>query len=191
MNRTMWAALALALHVVILPARGDDLYDERTYRPLAADQRAYRAGDALTVLIFETSSAAAQAEAGSRRHTEVGGRVASGSRDHAGSLGLQQEFDGHGSVQRSGRLLGQITVTVTRVDPNGDLWVRGEQLVAINDDQQQIRVEGRARVQDISAANTVPSSRLADARISYAGAGPVENSKKPGLLTRLFSWLGV
>lgn len=180
-----------AASAVLQAALAENLYQESAFRPLVSDKRPHRPGDALTVLIFENSSAMTQADASQKRSTEVGARGGIDGRSHAAVLGFNNDFDGGGTVQRTGKLLGQITATVTGIAPNGDLWLSGEQVVTINDDSQQIRVEGRVRTLDISDANTVLSSRLADARISYLGSGPVENSKKPGLLSALFSWLGL
>jgi len=54
-----------------------------------------------------------------------------------------------------------------------------------------IGVRGRIRPYDISAENAVLSSRIADAQIDYDGKGFVSRSAKPGLLNRIFSFLGL
>jgi flagellar L-ring protein precursor FlgH len=192
--RTSGAALLL---VLALPgARADSLYAAQTYRPLVADRRAHQPGDSVTILVYENSSATTAADTALRRKTELGlqaglhtpGRHVS---DEA-SLAANSDFSGGGTIQRSGKLLAQLTVNVSGVAPNGDLLVSGEQLIEVNNDRQQIRVEGRVRPLDISDANTVLSSRLADARISYAGSGgELAARQKPGFLSKLLVWMGL
>ena len=95
-----------------------------------------------------------------------------------------------GCTGRSGGMVAQISVTVESVLPNGDLKVAGEQQLNINGDKTNIRIRGRVRQADISN-NAVLSNRLADAMIDYDGTGFVTNSAKPGLVARIFNWLGL
>jgi flagellar L-ring protein precursor FlgH len=69
--------------------------------------------------------------------------------------------------------------------------VSGEQLIKVNDERQEIVLSGRVRPIDIAENNTVVSSRLADARISYVGDGVLGEKQRPGILTRILSWLRI
>lgn len=159
---------------------------------LAADRRAAQVGDSLTVVIIEASSAAATAQSGSRRDTRLAGSIgAAGQPAEGGALGLQGQFDGRGQLNRTGRLIGQIGVTVQEVLPNGDLKVSGGQNLVIDGEVTSIRLAGRVRPADILGDNTVVSSRLSDAEIVYEGEGPLARSGQPGLLTRMLSWFGL
>ena len=77
------------------------------------------------------------------------------------------------------------------VESNGDLLVSGEQLLRVNDERQEIVLSGRVRQSDIGENNTIVSSRLADARISYVGDGALGEKQKPGIISRVLSWLGL
>ena len=66
---------------------------------------------------------------------------------------------------------GSITVTVAERLPNGNLLVRGEKLITINQGEEFIRLEGIIRPVDIGPENTVPSTKVADAAITYSGRG--------------------
>jgi flagellar L-ring protein precursor FlgH len=182
--------IALAL-LAIAPARADDLYSEKTFRPLASDKRAHLPGDVLTVLIYENSSAVTSADTTLQRSNDVALRASADHHAHAAAVGASNDFNGGGTVQRQGKLLAQMSVSVTGVAPNGDLLVVGEQRLEINSDRQKIRVEGRVRPLDISDANTVLSSRLADAKISYLGDGDLSSRQRPGFWSRLFNWVGL
>ena len=184
-------AFAAAVLTAGLPAQADDLFDAEAYRPLTSDRRAYRVGDTLTVLVLENSSASANADTSSRKQSDVGIKLAGPNTQRNMGLGLSDEFDGKGSTVRGGKLLAQLSVSVIGVDHNGDLYVAGEQLLEINRDRQSIKLEGRVRREDISETNTVPSSRLADARISYVGDGVLGEAQRRGWLPRIFSFLGL
>jgi flagellar L-ring protein precursor FlgH len=170
--------------------QADDLYNEKTYRPLASDKRAHLPGDVLTVLIYESSSAVTSADTSLQRRNDVAVRASVDQHGHAAAVSANNDFVGGGTMQRQGKLLAQMSVSVVGVASNGDLLVAGEQVLEINSDRQKIRVEGRVRPLDISDANAVLSSRLADAKISYLGDGDLANRQRPGFWSRLFQWAG-
>jgi flagellar L-ring protein precursor FlgH len=82
-------------------------------------------------------------------------------------------------------------VTVEEVLPNGDLRISGEQELDIAGERSHIRLKGRVRRSDISASNAVLSSRIADARIEYNGKGFASRGAKPGIISRVFNFLGL
>jgi flagellar L-ring protein precursor FlgH len=70
--------------------------------------------------------------------------------------------------------------------PNGNMRVRGEKRVTLNDGDEYIRLSGIVRPIDITTANTIPSSKVADATIMYTGEGSMADSNKVGWLARIF-----
>ena len=103
------------------------------------------------------------------------------------SVDANQSFEGAGSSSQSNQLLGDITVTVADVLANGNLVVRGEKWLTLNQGEEYIQVSGIVRPSDIRPDNSVESLRLADARIAYSGQGHVANSNRPGWLSRFFT----
>lgn len=182
--------LALLLIVPSMFAWGDSLYNEDTFRPLVGDRRAYRAGDSLTVMVYENSSASASADTSTAKSGGLGMGIKIAHVDESPSIKATEDFSGKGKIQRSGNLLAQLTVTVQEVAANGDLAIKGQQILEINGEKQQIQVEGRVRPQDITEFNTVLSSRVAEAKISYVGEGTLTQKQTPGILSRLFTLLG-
>ncbi|AVS67151.1 flagellar biosynthesis protein FlgH [Paracidovorax avenae] len=175
------AALCCAAFVAAVAVRAESLYQEQTYRPLTADNRAFRVGDALTVQVFENSSATSSADTGTRRGNGLSAELShrSGTVGQTG-IGVNGTFDGGGRTQRTNRVLATLTVTVQEILPNGDLRVAGEQLLTVNQEPQKVTLEGRVRPFDISDGNVVLSTRLADARISYVGEGDIaERNRRP------------
>jgi flagellar L-ring protein FlgH len=188
------AAMACALLLCALgnAAAGSLYQGDVAWRGLTSDRRAYRAGDVLTVQIVENSSAQSAANTTTSKNGSIGLAWQSTTSQRDANLSLNDAFAGKGQIQRSGRLTAQITVTVREVDPQtGLLTVAGEQQILVNNEKQDIRLEGRVRPIDIADNNTVLSTRLADARISYLGDGILGEKQRPGLLTRLLSLLGI
>jgi flagellar L-ring protein precursor FlgH len=87
--------------------------------------------------------------------------------------------------------VGDITVTVVRRLPNGNLVVQGQKWVNINQGSEYVRLQGIIRPIDIAPDNTIPSSEVADARIAYGQNGALADANRPGLLARFFDspWL--
>ncbi|SMP74786.1 flagellar basal body L-ring protein FlgH [Noviherbaspirillum suwonense] len=195
-NTVLAAALITAMVMALTPAapvRAASLYQgEGSYRSLTSDKRAYRVGDMLTVLVVENSSASANANTSTEKSGGLTFGMKTSTRGETGSLQLGDTFGGKGQIQRSGRLLAQLSVIVREVDAaSGTLSVAGEQQILVNDEKQEIKLYGKVRPIDILDNNTVLSTRLAEAHISYIGDGILSEKQHPGLLTRLLGWLGI
>jgi len=162
-------------------ARAQSLYDAKTFRPLTADNKAFRVGDIVTIQVVENASATANADTDLKRSNSGGAQLNFRSPlPVAGATATATgQFDGGGQTARAGQLLAQLSVSVREVLPNGDLLISGEQLLVINEEQQRIDVEGRIRPQDLSDQNIVLSNRVADARITYVGEGDLAQRQKP------------
>lgn len=171
-------------------------YDMRLFE----DHAARRVGDVLTVTLDENTAAIKQANSKSSKTSDI---AASGSvptlfgvatqallgHDLATSLdySMDRSNEGKGDARQSNNLTGDISVTVVEVLPNGNLKVRGEKRVTLNDGSEYIRLSGIVRPIDIDVANSIPSSRVADATIMYTGDGALADSNKPGWITRILS----
>jgi len=190
-RNSAWLVLCASL-LAVLPAHADDLYKHDSWPALATDRNARHVGDALTILVYQTASATDTASNGSQRNSNFGGQISADAVfSHSASLGLDSGSNTTGTTGRSGAMVAEISAVVDQVLPNGDLHVTGAQVLNIDGERTNIRVEGRVRPADIAADNTVLSTRLADAAIDYDGTGFVSRSAAPGLVTRIFNWLGI
>lgn len=185
-------ALLLIVASSSATVRAESLYDEQTFRSLASDRKAFRVGDVLTVNVYENSSASTTTDTASQRRNGITAVAASPShgKQISGNLEVGGEFEGGGSTQRANRLLATITVTVQEVLASGDLKVAGEQMLTVNSEAHKVTVEGRVRQQDISSDNVVLSTRLADAKIHYAGEGDLSERQKRAWWRQLLDFLG-
>lgn len=103
------------------------------------------------------------------------------------SISNDLKFDSTANSTQKNKLVGTITVTVTDVYPNGNLAVRGEKWIRINDGDEFVRIKGIIRPEDVGPDNTIDSNRIANARITYSGRGTFADSNKPGWLIRLIT----
>lgn len=163
---------------------------------LFEDAKARRVGDLLTVVLVEKTNAEKKANTSTSKKTAddianptLFGRpvTANGTGVLGFNLGSDQSFAGGGASTQSNTLSGSVTVMVTRVLPNGNLVVRGEKELRLNQGAERVALEGIVRPVDIAANGSVTSDRIANARISYAGKGAVADANAMGWLARFFN----
>lgn len=167
---------------------------ENASRSLFSDRKAFHVGDAVTVLIVESSSASNDSRTTTSRRSDVSmgasGRLPDDSSSELGfSMGSANQFRGEGTAQSRGSVRAQVAVRVEEVYPNGDLFINGMRTIMVNNQKQVIRISGLVRPEDIRADNTVFSHAISDATIIFEDTGSVYRTRKPGLLTRFFHWL--
>ena len=89
-------------------------------------------------------------------------------------LDSTSSFGGEASSSQNNSLLGSIAVQVSQVLPNGNLVIQGEKWIQINQGDEYIKLRGIIRPEDLSSTNSIPSTLVADARISYGGTAPAQ-----------------
>ncbi|PKM04034.1 MAG: flagellar basal body L-ring protein FlgH [Gammaproteobacteria bacterium HGW-Gammaproteobacteria-6] len=164
------------------------------------DRKAYRVGDIITITLNESTQASKNASSSISKDSSAnialgslfGGAVSMANPLTGNSMSLGAEYEasrdtsGSGQAGQSNSLSGSITVTVSEVLPNGILAVRGEKWMTLNTGDELVRIAGLVRQDDIATDNTVSSTRIADARITYSGTGTFADASQPGWLDRFF-----
>jgi flagellar L-ring protein precursor FlgH len=172
---------------------------------LFEDLRARRVGDMITVRLVEATNASKSASTTTKKNGKLGlsNPTVLGTSvefDVARGFPLQQttnlnlgtsvdnnsQFKGDAGSTQKNSLSGNITVTVTEVLPNGNLVVRGEKVLAINQGHEYVKLAGIVRPQDILPDNSVLSTQVADAHILYGGEGTLAEANTMGWFTRFF-----
>jgi flagellar L-ring protein precursor FlgH len=173
-------------------AGAEEALSIKGFRPLTQDRKALGVGDVLTISIQENASASSAVDLDTKRNSaaNVGVDPLKGSSVRAGAS-LSNDSSGAGHLERSGRLLAQVTVMVTAVLPTGDFAVAGEQRLDLNREEQTIRLRGVVRPIDIDEHNVVPSNRVANAQIEFVGNGFLTDAGRPGLLSRILTYFGL
>jgi flagellar L-ring protein precursor FlgH len=103
------------------------------------------------------------------------------------SINDASKFDGEGASKQSNSLTGYVTVTVARVLPNGNLFVKGEKWIGINQGREYVRLSGVIRPIDLAADNSISSHKVANVNVSYGGKGALADANAQGWLSRFFN----
>lgn len=174
------------------PANGAIFQASMGYAPLTSGARAAMVGDLVTIILIENTQAQ---------------KTNSASTDRSGNIGITPpttgplsfftgtdtqisgaaKFSGKGAAQQSNQLSGAITVTIAQIYPNGTFLLRGEKHLTLNRGDETIQISGMVRAVDIDSNNSVPSTRVADAHITYTGKGEIARASSQGWLGRFFS----
>jgi flagellar L-ring protein precursor FlgH len=171
-------------------------YDMRLFE----DIKSRRVGDILTVILVEATAAKKQADMNAAKNMSlattgsvptllgIAGQALLGANSAvSGGYTMNRNEVGTGKADQSNSLTGGISVTVVEVLPNGNLRVRGEKRVTLNDGSEYVRVSGIVRPIDVSVSNTIPSTLIADATIMYTGDGNMADTNKAGWFNRILN----
>jgi flagellar L-ring protein precursor FlgH len=183
---------------------------------LFEDLKARRVNDLLTILIVESLSGSGKADTETSRDSSADLELAEflgmptdfGVQDrslmhHLYNIGnsnaaefnpvirgsAKSDFKGEGDTNREGELNATITAKVVEVMPNGNLILESRKELTINNETQILVLRGMARTQDISADNTLISTKLADAQVYYVGDGVIQEKQSPGWLVRVTDYI--
>jgi len=169
------------------------IYQAAYSRPLFEDRRARFVGDTITIRITENTTASTKSNNKLDRSNSSTASITAMDRLPGQSmLGMNlnaqsaNAFSGKGEAANNNVFSGNMTVTVIDVMPNGNLLVSGEKQLAIGHEQEFVRISGVVNPSFVDAANTVDSSKIADARIEYKSAGQVSEGQVMGWLARFF-----
>lgn len=183
----------LVLGLLVLGASARPSYS------LYTDKKGKRVGDVITVLVTENAQATKNAGTNTTQDNGFKGSFA----DPKGLLsmvpgwdavmslegGTNNTFKGEGATQRKGQLQAILSVKIEEVLDNGNLMIKGEKSVKVNDETETITLTGLIRPEDISSANTIASNKIADAKIEYSGDGVANSAQQPGWITRFINWI--
>ncbi len=175
-----------------VPANGS-IYNVATARPLFEDRRARLVGDTITINIAEKTAAAKKSDTKADRSHEsalgiptIAGLPLKSFQGATLAANSSTAFEGSGENTSSNNFIGTLTVTVIEVYPNGNLLVSGEKQIGLKEGEEFIRFSGVVNPITITAANTVASTQVADARIEYKANGFIDSAQVMGWLGRFF-----
>ncbi|MCH7909015.1 MAG: flagellar basal body L-ring protein FlgH [Candidatus Hydrogenedentes bacterium] len=211
MSRRIRVGLSVVLmQLVLAGAWGDSLFNKQAAvnGTLVSDQKVrFEVGDIITVLVRENVNATTRSSTDTEKETEL---VASATTDAnrflvgggAGGLGLipkellpnwninvENEFEAEGTTRRSNQLTLELSCIVKQVFENGNVYIEGTKEVTVNREDTRITVSGIVRARDVTPANTVLSTQLADASVRLKGHGPLWNNQRRGFFTKLLDWV--
>lgn len=183
----------LGMIIFSMHAYGQDMR-QNSFSSLFSDQKANRVGDAITILVVESSQASNDAETSAGRTSNLGltGQLNTGAATAPGvaaTVGTNNDFKGTGSTATQGMINTKISATVDSVLSNGNLVIDGNRKIVINGQEQTVSIKGVVRPADIAADNSVLSYNISDAQIVFKGAGLINSAQSPGWLTKFLHWI--
>jgi flagellar L-ring protein precursor FlgH len=175
------------------------LFKENYVNNIYSDSKAHRIGDIISVILSESTQANKNAKTELKKEsssaldpiTALGGTpVTLNGQTVQFGINQNSKFKGDAKADQGNSLSGDISVHVLRVLPNGNLMIRGEKWITLNNGDEYIRLTGVIRAKDINSNNTILSTKIANARIQYAGTGSFADVNEQGWLTKFFnsSW---
>ena len=160
-----------------------------------SDIKAHKVGDIITIELSESTSASKKANTQSGKDNSLdlkavslgGVPITAGAYNMSASIEQSSAFKGQAKADQSNSLQGNISVSVVKVLPNGNLLLRGEKWIMLNNGNEYIRITGMVRPEDVTSENSVSSQKVANARINYGGTGDLANTQEQGWLTSFFN----
>lgn len=171
------------------------LFNSETSHSLYSYVAPYTIGDSITVILKEDASASKSASSTLANNdtytldpiTIPGGELSINGKVVELELSKALGFDGTSGADQQHSLSARITVSVVDILNNGNLKVRGEKWLVINNGKEYMRFTGTIRPLDISEDNTVESAQIADTRIEFSGTGDHATVQKQGWLSSFLS----
>jgi flagellar L-ring protein precursor FlgH len=205
MKRTLAQAAVAAAAICLLiglagPAEATSLFERRAKDSLIADSKARRVGDLLTIIIIEESSASQDTSIERKKASSTDASITTlfwenskGITHHGDrpkfAWESSRESSGEGKSDSSSTLETKVTARVIDVQPNGNMLIEATRQIEMGGSSLKIVLTGLVRPDDVSADNTVESTYIADAKITYEG--PMMEVMKRGLLERLMDFLNI
>ncbi|ABB30676.1 flagellar L-ring protein [Geobacter metallireducens RCH3] len=172
---------------------------------IAEDHKARRKGDIITVVIVENASASKQATTDTDRKASISasipylmglekqklilGKLTGADLGNLLGASTDSTFGGSGATTRKENLVATMSAKIIDVLPNGNFLIEGRRNVKVNNEDQIIILQGTVRPRDVSPDNTVNSSLIADARITYTGEGVISDRQRPGWLMNFLDYI--
>lgn len=205
--RSITTIVAIALLAALLggdafaQARPGSIYNpSRGPVGLIQDKTARRVGDLVTVVISEQADVSSEDSSDTSKSTTLNYELTNFDiQPDAFSLlpsvgaNSSDTFSGASQVDKRDSFEARITAMVVDVLPNGNMVVSGRRELRIENQVKLIEFSGVVRRYDIASANTVSSSLVADARVSYVGIGPATRATQRtgfgGWVHSVLDWL--
>lgn len=153
--------------------------------------RPHGVGDILTVNVFQQSVASTTAKHSTQKDFSATAGPGTGLFGGFSGFGAKatRSTDGSGNSSSSTRIVDYLTVTVTQMLPNGNLVISGNRVIQIEKDEMTLTFSGVVDPRDIGSDNTISSTLVANQQLIARGCGPIAEKQRPGVLSRLLSFL--
>ncbi len=181
------------------PAASGSIYQANRDMRLFEDRTARRVGDTVVIRLVESTAATKSATTNVNKSSNIqlenpilfgaslgNPALAASKNNYATTISGERELGGEGASDQSNSLTGNLSAVVVGVYPNGNLAIRGEKMLTLNQGEEVVQISGVIRPEDIAGDNSILSSQVADAKITYAGNGALADANTISWLGRFF-----
>jgi flagellar L-ring protein FlgH len=198
------AALALLLSAARLHAGAGSLWQDMSAQPrsMFADKKAHAIGDIVTIIIQENNAASRNNNTTTSKKASqdasitsffyspaTSGLLTKGGALPAVKYSSDNEFNGGGQINNQETITAQLAVRVIDVLPNGNLVIEGHRQTSFSGQRQDAILRGSVRADDVTPANTILSSQVADATIQFINNGVISDNQRRGWFTTVWQKL--
>ena len=182
-----------------VPLSDGSLWQDRL---MVSDLRARRLNDLVTIRIIESTNAVVKGDVATSR---VGANTLKAPTlfNQLATLGIgsgngattppstatTSTYKGAGSTDRSAVFTTVITARVVKVVGNGNLIFEGYRDIQLNNETQRLYVAGMVEPARLDVNNSISSSQVAELKVGYGGKGVVDETLKPGYISRLIAYI--
>ena len=171
------------------------LFNTHYVNSIYSDSKARRVGDIISVILNESTQAKKNSKTELKKTNAttlkpvvgLGGSATINGKSIQMGVDQNSNFKGDSKADQGNSLTGNISVNVLKVLANGNLVIRGEKWMTLNNGNEYIRLTGIIRSRDIASDNTILSNKIANARIQYSGTGSFAQVQQQGWLSKFFN----
>ncbi|HEY3971876.1 MAG TPA: flagellar basal body L-ring protein FlgH [Candidatus Sulfotelmatobacter sp.] len=159
---------------------------------MAADYKASRVGDLVTINVTQNLSATSSGDVSTNRSFSASSGIAAlpGQLKTTGVANLfspssTQALAGKAAADSTTSLSTTLTGRVAAILPTGTLVVEAERQILMNNQHETVILRGLVRPGDLDATNTVASNSVGDLEIEVKGKGIIsEGTRPPNLILK-------
>lgn len=184
-------------------AQSGSLFETRTESIpfLFSDRTAYQVGDLVTISVELSTQTAVNEQIKSSKKNDLQDAINHlfyNTQDGNGQFyryrnlppsfqfGGSRNHEGNGSINNKETLTTTMQARITDVLPNQTLRILGARKFTTSEESVNITVTGLIRKEDLSTANLVSSTKIADLQIKQEGTGSLSRDQKKGFLTKVY-----
>jgi len=165
--------------------------------------RKFKVHDLVTIIVRQQKKYEAEAKLDTRKKWDIDGKLSEWFRFHPRNrLGADQLSNGQpgfkfafnnrlrseGENEREDKFITRIQATIIDVKPNGNLVLEATQRETHDEEEFEITVTGVCRSEDVTPANTVLSTQVANLVLIERNVGAVRDATRRGWVPRILDW---
>jgi flagellar L-ring protein FlgH len=175
------------------PSYGSLWVDSGRLASLSSDYKALHAGDLITILVVQDTTAnnagsvsAARNFSASSGISALPGHISTSGVTNLFSPTSAQSLAGKGQAVTTSTIRTSLTGRVVAVLPGGNLVVEAERQLTLNNEKQVLLLRGLVRPGDVGANNSVTSNAIGDLEFELKGKGVIsDGNRPPNVVTRI------